>query len=409
MTHRPRPALALAALLPLLVACPAKHDDGGAQAPQPQADAADDDAPPSPPSVDEPGPSDDDEAAHHVVFADRTIQSYLLLLPPGEPGAAPTREQLAELVRATMKDAVDEPEVELLLELVASEPAPPVSSPGLSPEERESIRHRDLLGLHLDLLPLAEQGQDSLIPLQVLRDPISTRALSEAERSSLPERRWVLVLQAHYRSRFGFRGLRLLQTLVRIVAGDRGALVHDPDTGETMGLAAFTERRLQSTVGNIADQAIVVPFPDPRHGEGFVRLTTRGMRRFGAVDLELDGLPADPRVLEAATHLIYGAAYRLVRDGEYDQEGFAVEVDDVIELQKVDIDRAYAGREGRVPRCEGCPQRARVHLVERPEEDHDPVDHVVARIVAPRTLSDAPGYDHPAWVLQALHDLLGVP
>ena len=45
----------------------------------------------------------------------------------------------------------------------------------------------------------------------------------------------------------------------------------------------------------------------------------------------------------------------------------------------------------------------------RPEEDHDPVDHVVARIVAPRKESDAPGYDQPEWVLQALSDLLGVP
>ncbi|MCA9652582.1 MAG: hypothetical protein H6712_33890 [Myxococcales bacterium] len=401
------PVASLLALLALLAlaACPTKREDGSAQTPESKAE---DDAGPVAqlPSLE--APDEDEEAAHHVVFADRTSQTYLLLLP-GEPGPAPTREELAAEVRKALEGAEDEPEVELLLQLIASEPAPPATAPDLTPEERESIRHRDLLGLHVDLLPLAEQGQDALIPLEVLRDPISTRALSDEERASLPARRWVLVLQAHYRNRYALRGLRLLQTLVRIAARDRGALIHDPDTGETVGVDVFSERRLQSTVGNVADQVIVVPFPDPRHGEGFVRLATRGMRRFGAVDLELDGLPADPRILEAATHLVYGVAYRMVRDGEYDQEGFAVEADDVIELQRLDVERAYAGREGRVPRCEGCPQRTRLHLVERPEEDHDPVDHVVARIVAPRKESDAPGYDQPEWVLQALSDLLGVP
>lgn len=409
LLHAPLASMASLAALGLLVlsACPTKRDDGGAQVPDTKAD--EDGAGPAVqlPSLED-DEAADDEAAHHVVFADRTSQTYLLLLPPGEPAAAPTRDDLAALVRDAMKGSEDEPEVELLLELVASEPAPPANAIGLTPEQRELIRHRDLLGLHIDQLPLAEQGQDALIPLEALRDPISTRALTDDERRSLPKRQWVLLLQAHYRNRYGLRGLRLLQTLVRVVARDRGALIHDPDTGETVGVDVFTERRLQSTVGNIAEQVIVVPFPDPRHGKGFVRLTTRGMRRFGAVDLELDGLPADPRMLESATHLVYGVAYRLVRDGEYDQEGFAVEADDVIEIQHLDVKRAYAGREGRVPVCEECPQRTRLHLVERPEEDHDPIDHVVARIVAPRSDSDAPGYDHPAWVRSALADLLGV-
>lgn len=214
------------------------------------------------------------------------------------------------------------------------------------------------------------------------------------------------MLRAHYRNRYGIRGLRLLQTLVRIVANERDALIHDPDTGETMGPEAFTRRRLKSTLGNVADQVVVVPFPDPRH-EGTVRLTTRGMRRFGSVDLELDGLPRDPAALEAATSLLLGVAYRMARMGEYDREGYAVEVDETIELTHADIAQAYAGQDAPPP-CPDCPGQVTLHLVERPTEPHDPVDHVVARIVAPRSTSDAPGYDHPAWVREALAALLGV-
>ena len=40
---------------------------------------------------------------------------------------------------------------------------------------------------------------------------------------------------------------------------------------------------------------------------------TRGMRRFGSVDLELDGLPADPIVLQRATHLLYALAFVMVK------------------------------------------------------------------------------------------------
>lgn len=400
----------LGLLAPLLVACPASRDDGGAQAPASEPGEGDEATPEIElPSLDDDATqADGNESAHHVVFADRTSQSYLLLLD-GDPAAAPTREGLATLVREALAGAEDEPEVELLLELIASDPAPPANAPELGAEQRDTIRHRDLLGLHIALLPLAAQGEEALIPLQVLRDPISTRALTDAERASLPERRWVLVLRAHYRNRYGVRGLRLLQTLVRVLARDRGALIHDPDTAETMGVEAFSERRLQSSTGNIADQVVVVPFPDPRHGDGFVRLSTRGMRRFGSVDLELDGLPANARVLEAATHLVYGLAYRMVRDGEYDQEGYAVEVDDVVELQRLDVERAYGGRDARLPKCDGCPGRLKLHLVERPEEDHDPSEHVVARIVAPRSVSDAPGYDQPTWALDALSRLLGSP
>ncbi|MCH9684030.1 MAG: hypothetical protein K0V04_21530 [Deltaproteobacteria bacterium] len=398
--HTGSPLLLVAVAL-WLGACSTKREDGhgtpASTSPPPVAE--------KPAPVAE--PQTDDESDHHVVFADRTSQTYLLLVP-GDPGPAPSREALAELVRTALSGSEDEPEVKLLLELVASEPARPANDAGLDPSERESIRHRDLLGLHLQMLPLEVPGEEPLISSQVLTDPISTRTLSPSQRDSLADRRHVLLLRAHYRNRFGVRGLRLLQTLIRIVARERGALVHDPDTGETMTVEAFTERRLQSTVGNVADQLVVIPFPDRRHGEGSVRLTTRGMRRFGSVDLELDGLPRDPAVLEAATHLINGLAYAMVRMGEYDREGYAVEADDVLELDRAAVLKAYAGRDGRVPKCEGCPGLAQFHLVERPTEPQDPVDHVVARIVAPRPVSDAAGYDHPGWVRGALSDLLGV-
>ena len=341
-----------------------------------------------------------------MVFADRTSQAYLLLLD-GAPTEAPSREALAELVTKALAGAEDEPEAKLLLDLIATEPQPLQGDPSLDAGQREAIRHRDLLGLHIDLQPVAPAGEEPLIPLQALADPISSRALSDPERASLPARRHVLVLRAHYRNLYGLRGLRLLQTLVRIVAADRKALIHDPDTGETMGVQAFTDRRLQATLGNVADQVVVVPFPDPRH-EGRVRLATRGMRRFGSVDLELDGLSRQVEALQAATHLLNGLAFKMARGGEYDQEGYAVEVDDVIELTQREMDQAYAGRAERVPRCDGCPGRVRLHLVERPAEPHDPIEHVVARVVAPRAQSDADDYDHPAWVREALSDLLGV-
>jgi hypothetical protein len=402
--HRLGPLLAV-----VLAGCPAKPEERGGQSPSsPPAAASPAGASAAQAAAASGAASDDgEESAHHVVFADRTSQTYLLLLT-GSPAAAPTREALAQLVQTKLAGAEDEPEAKLLLELVATEPRPPQTDPSLDAAERNEIRHRDLLGLHVELLPLAPPGEEPLVSPATLLDPIATRELSEADRKSLPARRHVLVLRAHYRNRYGVRGLRLLQTLVRIVAADRKALIHDPDTGETMDVAAFTRRRLQSTLGNVADQIVVVPFPDLRHGNAFVRMSTRGMRRFGSVDLELDGLPREAQALEAATHLLLGLAYRMVRAGEYDQEGYAVEVDDVVELAYADVAQAYAGRAERVPRCDGCPERVRLHLVERPSEPHDPHEHVVARVVAPRLLSASGGYDHPAWVRKALADLLGV-
>ena len=113
-----------------------------------------------------------------------------------------------------------EREVELLLEMVATEPRPLQTDPELGVAERNEIRHADLLGLHVALLPIAPPGEDPLVSPEALLDPIATRELSETDRASLPARRHVLVLRAHYRNRYGLRGLRLLQTLVRIVAAD---------------------------------------------------------------------------------------------------------------------------------------------------------------------------------------------
>jgi hypothetical protein len=413
MTSLPRLVAALrlglvAALGLVLAACPARREENsGAQTPPSQP--TDEATPPTtadPPAAATDEATEADESAHHVVFSDRTSQTYLLLLP-GSP-VAPTREALAELVKKKLASDDDEPEVELLLELVATEPRPLQTDPELDVAERNEIRYADLLGLHVALLPIAPPGEDPLVSPATLQDPIATRELSEADRASLPARRHALVLRAHYRNRYGIRGLRLLQTLVRIVAADRKALIHDPDTGETMDVTAFTRRRLQSTLGNVADQVVVVPFPDPRHGKGFVRMSTRGMRRFGSVDLELDGLPRDAAMLEAASQLLQGLAYRMARAGEYDREGFAVEADEEIELTYRDVAQAYAGRSERVAHCDGCPERVRLHLVEREAEPHDPIEHVVARVVAPRLLSASPAYDHPAWARKAIADLLGV-
>jgi hypothetical protein len=232
----------------------------------------------------------------------------------------------------------------------------------------------------------------------VLTDPVLTRELTGEERASLAGRRHALLLRADYRNQYAVRGLRLLQTLVRIVALSRKALIHDPDTGETMGVEAFTRRRLQSSLGNVADQVAVVPFPDKRFGDDYIRLTSRGMRRFGSVDIELDALPRDPEVLQRATDVMYGLCYKLVRIGEFDRSGYAVELDEVVTVEHSDIVKAYGARGGKVPLpCDGCPTELDVHLVERAAEPQDPSEHLMARVVAVRTESDAKDYDHPAW------------
>jgi len=354
-------------------------------------------------------------AAHRVVFADRVSFGYVLLLP-GPPGPAPTREELQAIVRRMFAESVGDAEVELLLDLVATPSRADMSAlrgPGAAvpkdtdeqPSDPEAAARvwatTDLLGLEIEALPVAA------VEPKLLADPELTRALEPEERASLPERTQLVLLRALYRNQNGVRGLRLLQALVRAVAADTGALVHDPDTLETVGPAAFAARRLQASLGNIADQVVVVPFID-QHQPDAVRLTTRGMRRFGSVDLELDGLSRDLPALQQATYFLHGLGLVMVRLGEFDRSGFAVEAPEVIGLHYRDCVDAYAGQVA-LPRCSACPEEVEIHLVERPAEPHDPPGHVVARIVAPQAISSRADYDHIAWIRAALDRVLGRP
>ncbi|MEZ4449380.1 MAG: hypothetical protein R3B09_07870 [Nannocystaceae bacterium] len=282
--------------------------------------------------------------------------------------------------------------------------APPVDSPGALVDADPSAYRRadELLALHIDLV-----ATDALVNPKALEDPLLTRDLTLDEAVSLERRRHALLLRGEYRNQHGLRGLRLLQTLVRVVARQRGALIHDPDTLETVGPAVFEARRLQASLGNVADQVVVVPLPEAA-GAG-VRLVTRGMRRFGAVDLELGGLAADPALLQRATFLLHGLALVLVRLGEVDRSGIAVSAPERIQVETRDAIAAYAGRPGQLPRCRECPEVAAVHLVERPVEPQDPPGHYVARVVAPRPQSDAAAYNQATWVRGVIEALFGPP
>lgn len=356
------------------------------------------------------------ELAHRVVFADRISFGYVLLIP-GPPGPAPSRAELQAIVRRAFADKQEEKEVELLLDLVMTPRRADTSAIALPDEDGKKDRVEapadpqaaervwatgDLLGLEVEAVPVAAVGGAALA------DPALTRALTPEERASLPRRQQAVIVRALYRNQNGVRGLRLLQALVRVVATELGALVYDPDTQETMGPAAFAARRLQTSLGNVADQVAVVPFPDPRAGEDAVRLATRGMRRFGSVDLELDGLPRDLAALQQATYVLHGLGLVMVRLGEFDRSGFAVEAPDTITVHYRDCSAAYGGQVA-LPRCQGCPEHADVHLVERPEEPQDPPGHVVARVVAPRAIGERPGHDHRAWVQAMLGQILGRP
>ncbi|MCA9697106.1 MAG: hypothetical protein KC431_06255 [Myxococcales bacterium] len=415
----------------LVGACERRVDEGKA-APTPE---------PTPePAVSESGDSGDSgesgdplsgEAAHTIPFADRTSMGYLLLLPAGPEPKVPTRATLRGLVEQAFPDRRRDGEIDLLLTLIDTEPhatdfgtlelpnfddvadeesgADKRETIEVDPTEavakRERARSFDLLGLHIELVRLG-LGEDTTIPASALADPVLTRDLSPAERESLPGRGWALLLRADYRNQHDVRGLRLHQTLVRVVAEHYGALIHDPDTLETMSVQAFTDRRLRASAGNVADQLAIVPFPDP-HREGGVRLATRGMRRFGCVDLELDGLDADPQMLQQASDLLAGLAAILAKEGEVDASGLAVVVPEELEVTRAAIEGSYEARPRTLLSCGDCEGRAVVHLVERPPEDHDPQGHVVARVVAPRTDSDEADYDHPHWVREALGQLFG--
>lgn len=349
------------------------------------------------------------DSPHRVVFADRTSQGYLLLVSEARARSF-TREDVKALVERELDDPSEEAEAQRLLELVATEPL--VEDPKLIGQHAQPLGSpratTELLGLHLELFPLRRNGKE-LVGEQHLTDPILTRALSPAERASLPARHHVLLLRADYRNRHALLGLRLLQHLVELVARDRDALIHDPDTLETMGPDVFAQRRLRPSLSNVAEQIVIVPFADPRHGGSKVRLATRGMRRFGSVDLELDGLPREPATLQAASDLLSGLAFQMVQLGEFDSTGYAVELPQVVTVAQADVERAYGRTEPTSPRCAACPGEVDVHLVERPAEPHDPADHVVARVIAPRPESDAPSYDQSRWVQRALSELFGTP
>jgi hypothetical protein len=360
-----------------------------------------------PETTQSPAPPQVDEAAHRVVFGDRTSHGYLLLLDTPVRPEPPTRDDLVRWVEQAFPEHRDSDEVRLLIELIHTEPAAGARPEALAPDDPGRLTaavdpKQDLLGLHVELLEV----DDDLIPAVAREDDVLLRGLSPQERVSLEGRKWALLLRADYRNMNAVRGLRLLQTLVRIVADHENALVHDPDTLETVGPALFSERRLQGNLGNVADQITVVPFPDPRHA-GRARLTTRGMRRFGSVDLELDGLAPDPQVLQRGSDLLLGLAFVMIKAGEFDRSGFAIELEDTVAVHWRDVARAYSGRDGEPPRCADCPEEVLVHLVEREREPQDPREHVVVRVVAPRRTSDAPGHDHVAWVHDAIERMFG--
>ena len=374
----------------LLLGCPSvpEHSGAGATSREPSM-------------IPKSTPSSDETAAppiENVVFADRTSQGYLLLVAD-DTKTAPTRSELAELVKKKLPAETDQPEVGLLLQLVAAEPT---DDPQAS---RSRDLPRDLIALHIELLD--PQRRAEVLPEEVLLDPVLTRDLDDADRGKLGTHRRAILLRADYRNEHGVRGLRLLQTLVRLVATDRGALVHDPDTRETMSVDAFTRRRLQGGFGNVAEQVAVVPFPDKLHGDPFVRLTTRGMRRFGSPDLELDGLPRDPALLQQATFMLHGLALQMAQQAEIDRSGLPVELDGDLTVKHGDIARAYAG--GSVPRCSDCAGEVAVRVVPRAAESTDPQGHVVARVIAPRDDGAKPPADHSAWVRGMLARLLGKP
>ncbi len=385
-------AVVLVGLAMLATAC---REDRPPTAATPTTPAPSSEAPP--PTA----PTAAQQEAHRVVFSDRASAAYLLLVG-SEDAQVPTRAELAALAKEQLEGGG---ELDKLLELVAQEPVRPAAGMQLDPEEQSRIRKLDLLGLTIDRLPV--HGPEGAIPPEHLTADVLVRALTEEERATLGGRAHALLLRAEYRNRDAVRGLRLLQTIVRLLAEQRHALIYDADTNETVGVDVFTQRRLRAGVGNVAEQIAIIPFPDHRHGEGFARLTTRGMRRFGSPELELDGLPDRPHILDRATHLVAGLAYRMVREGEYDPSGYAVELDDVVEIDVGAVKQAYAGQRVDLPTCDGCPQHTRVHLVERPTEPQDPPAQTVVRVVAPRPRSDAADYDHPAWVADAIGQLLG--
>ncbi len=348
------------------------------------------------------------EDAHQVVYADRISQGYLLLLANDRgTDVTMTRDTLLELVRGSTLDDATKAQLATLIETepqtaplaLPSEETLAQAAAGLPTDEQVA----ELLGLHIEVL----KRDDATIPSAALQDEILSRDLDPLERDAALRSEQVLLLRADYRNQHGLLGLRLLQQLVVLVATQRGALIHDPDTRETVSADYFGSHVIPEDLGGVSSQIAIIPFQDTRNGKGFVKLATRGMRKLGCVDLELDGLPQDIVVLERATWLLSGLASTLLREAASHGSGVGYEVDDSIEITRSEIVRAYGGQAPWRTECAGCSGSTDVHLVERTPEPADPVHHRVARVVAPRELSDLDEYVQPIWALAALEDVFG--
>ncbi len=408
--HRAHPAaLALAVLAG--VGCAATRGEDADRAPSAGQQAA----PATAPGEDAANPaSKADDARHRVVFADRISQGYLLLLPPaGHPPAIGRDDVVALLDRHAARWEAN-PEASLLFEMARTDPDSTRIDPARLGQTDEdlaraaALRTKDVLGLAVEVLPLAEPGEPPLVDPALLRDPILARDLPPDERARFAQATHALLLRGEYRNAHDVRGLRLLQAIVDVVAHHYGAAVFDFDTKETVRPDTFTRRLFRKDLYNVADQIVVVPLPglsgDP---SGSIRLVTRGMRRFGVPDLELAPLPKDPALLQDGTHLLMGLARVLAREAALDPSGYARQADDVLEVHYRDVDAAYAGRGAHLPHCDECPETTAVHLVRRPPAETDARGHPVVRVTAPRPASDAPGYDPEVWIRQALADLFG--
>ena len=385
--------------------------------------------------------SGDTELAHKVIYADRTSHGYLLLLKRDPSPEAITRPALKKLVEDRLRHKLSPGDLDSLLQLITIEPhttdlaheklkaiedattlesatsgldALPQNTDPIDELAKKLVSRQTpdqvrphLLGLHIDRLTLGN-ADDALIHQEILRDPILTRDLSPSNRDSLDARQWIVLLRADYRIADHFLGLRLLQELVSLVATEHQAIIHDPDTLETMEISAFSQKKLAANRLNIADQVAVIPFPDLSGDQDSIRLTTRGMRRFGSVDLELSGLPKNSIMLQRATDFIYGVAKVLSQEADIDPTGLALEVQSILEVAPSDIQEAY-GPTRQQPSCPNCKQTVQVHLVERKPVDTDAIEYTVARIVAPRKTSDQSNYDHLAWIETTFFGLFGSP
>ncbi|TPV95315.1 MAG: hypothetical protein B7733_10710 [Myxococcales bacterium FL481] len=317
---------------------------------------------------------------------------------------SPSRAELRRTVDRAFRGRRNEPEVGALHQFIARDPAGYAAGRLTGTEaQRRAILARpgsDLLGISIRLVPRA-----SVLDVAALDDPVLTRGLGRGTVERMAAIDHAVVIRGEYRPQGFVRGLRLLQTLVAAYARQVDGVILDPDTGELWAVDSFTSRQLRARDRNVADQIAVVPFPDLDDASR-VRLCTRGMRRFGAPDLELDALPVEPRRLAQATDLLRGLALVVAGLAELDAAGYASSAPDEVALTRRDIAESLAAS-GTMSPCATCQETVAVHLVERSRHPTDPVDHPVVRVVAPLSQSRAPAYDHPAWVQRAIERLFG--